>query len=127
MILCDTNILIEFYKGQSNIISELRTIGQHQLTISTITQAELYFGAINKEELKKIKYHTSLLDIIPLGNDVSHKFITLMEKYSLSHKLSIPDSLIAATAIIHQLELYTLNTKDFRFISELTMYNHATY
>ena len=126
MILCDTNILIEFYKGKSNIVSELRTIEQHQLAISIITQAELYFGAINKEELKKIKYNISLLNIIPLDNDVSHEFITLMEKYSLSHKPSIPDSLIAATAIIHQLELYTLNTKDFRFISELTMYEPVT-
>ena len=126
MILCDTNILIEFYKGNSNIVSELRTIGQRQLAVSTITQAELYFGAINKDELKKIKHHISLLEIIPVGNDISRKFITLMEKYSLSHKPSIPDSLIAATAIIHQLELYTLNTKDFRFISELTMYKPVT-
>ena len=57
MILCDTNILIEFYKGKPNIVSELRTIGQQQLAVSTITQAELYFGAINKEELEKIKHH----------------------------------------------------------------------
>ena len=45
-----------------------------------------------------------------------------MEAYSLSHKLSVPDALIAATAIVHDVELYTLNVKDFRFISNLRLY-----
>jgi predicted nucleic acid-binding protein len=30
--------------------------------------------------------------------------------------------LIAATAITHELELYTLNIKDFKFIPELNVY-----
>jgi len=37
MILCDTNILIEFYKNNPNIIAELRNIGLNELAISTIT------------------------------------------------------------------------------------------
>lgn len=49
-------------------------------------------------------------------------FLQLMEGYSLSHKLSLPDALIAATALVHDLELYTLNSKDFRFISTLKRY-----
>ena len=31
MILCDTNILIEFYKNNSQVISELRDIRLNQL------------------------------------------------------------------------------------------------
>ncbi len=127
MILCDTNILIEFYKNKPNIIGELRNIGQRNLAISAITQAELYFGAINKTELQKIRQHLSLLNLIPLNNEVSREFIILMEKYSLSHKLSIPDALIASTAIALQKELYTLNTRDFRFISGLRLYHTVTY
>ncbi len=34
MILCDTNILIEFYKNNSQVISELRYIGLNQLAVS---------------------------------------------------------------------------------------------
>jgi tRNA(fMet)-specific endonuclease VapC len=41
----------------------------------------------------------------------------------LSHKLSIPDALIAATALAHEAALYTLNVKDFYFISKLTLYS----
>ena len=33
-----------------------------------------------------------------------------MENYSLSHKLSIPHALIAATALVNQIDLYTLKT-----------------
>ena len=52
MILCDTNILIEFYKNNPQIVQELRQIGEKRLAISPVTQAELYFGALNKPDLK---------------------------------------------------------------------------
>ena len=122
MILCDTSIIIEFYKNNSQVISELSFLGINQLAISSITQAELYYGAINNVELKKIKTHLKLLHIIPLYVMISTQFITLMENYSLSHKLSIPDALIAATALVHQIDLYTLNVKDFRFIKSLILH-----
>jgi tRNA(fMet)-specific endonuclease VapC len=54
MILCDTNIFIEFYKGNSTIIQELGKIGVAQLAISIVTQAELYYGALNKAELLRL-------------------------------------------------------------------------
>lgn len=122
MILCDTNILIEFYKNNPSIIQELRKIGQNQIAISAITQGELYFGALNKNELRTIKRHLATLHLIPIDNAISQKFLELMEAYTLSHKLSIPDALIAATALIHQLELYTLNLKDFRYIPGLKLH-----
>lgn len=127
MILCDTNILIEFFKRNPKISQELHQIGPAQIAISAITRAELYFGAINKRELSTIKRHLSTLTNFPISPSVSNRFIILMEAYSLSHKLSLPDALIAATAIEHQLALYTLNLKDFRFISNLTIYQPLTY
>ena len=127
MILCDTNIIVEFYKNTSEIIEELRHIGQQQLAISAITHAELYFGAINKTELKKIKQHLKLLNLIPLDDAISKEFLGLMERYSLSHKLTIPDALIASTALIYREKLYTLNVKDFRFVSGLMLYQPVTY
>lgn len=122
MILCDTNILIEFYKNNANVTKELKRIGQSKIAISAITRAELYFGAINKMELRKIKQHLSLIHVISLDSKISENFIELMEDYSLSHKLAIPDALIAATALAHQIELYTLNIRDFHFISGLSLY-----
>ena len=126
MILCDTNILVEFYKNTPEVINQLHYIGLSNLAISVITQAELYFGAINKPELNKIKNHLALLHTFPLDVKVSNQFIQLMEIYSLSHKLSIPDALIASTALVNQVELYTLNRQDFRFITGLKLYELVT-
>ena len=123
MILCDTNILIEFYKNTQQVVQELRRIGQDQLAVSTVTQAELYFGALNKAELQKIKQHLSLLHQLHIDVRISAQFLQLMETYSLSHKLSIPDAMIAATAMVHGLNLYTLNKKDFQFISGLSLHS----
>ena len=98
MILCNTNILVEFYKNVPEILQELHHIGQDELAISIITRAELYFGAINKAELQKIKRYPAVLNTVPLDITISNQFIHLIETYSLSHKLSIPDALIASTA-----------------------------
>lgn len=122
MILCDTNILVEFYKNNPTVINELRKIGINQIAISIITQAELYYGAINKVEFARIQKHLNLLNNIPIDEQISDQFIQLMSRYSLSHKLAIPDALIAATALVHDMSLYTLNLKDFRFLEGLKLY-----
>ena len=122
MILCDTNILIEFYKNNGIVTQTLHKIGPTQLAISVVTQAELYFGALNKVELQKIKRHLSALHRFPIEEAISTKFLELMETYALSHKLSLPDALIAATALVNDVELYTLNVKDFRYMPDLKLY-----
>ena len=93
-----------------------------QIAISAVTRAELYYGAINKTELIQIQKQLNLFQNFPIDQDISSQFIQLMAQYSLSHKLAIPDALIAATALVHNLNLYTLNTKDFRFIENLTLH-----
>jgi predicted nucleic acid-binding protein len=45
--------------------------------------------------------------------------VELIKTYSKSHNLNLPDALIAATAIIKQMPLITLNLKDFKYIDEL--------
>jgi len=127
MIVCDTNILIEFYKKTPNIVQELQSIGYTNVAISAMTQAELYFGALDKAELRHIKTHLSLLTVLPVTSSISGRFLELMETYCLSHKLSLPDALIAATSLLHQYELYTLNRKDFRFITGISLYQPVTY
>jgi predicted nucleic acid-binding protein len=123
VILCDTNILIEFYKGCADVTETLSGVGVSNLAISVITVGELYFGARDKRELKSLRENLSLLQQIPINEEISKLHLGLLEKYSLSHRLSIPDSLIAATALHYSISLYTLNTKDFRYISGLILYS----
>jgi len=77
---------------------------------------------LNKTELRQIKNQLAALHHFPLTETISYTFLDLMESYALSHKISVPDALIAATALANNVELYTLNLKDFRFISNLNLY-----
>lgn len=122
MILCDTNILIEFYKNNDEVIHALREIGLSDLAVSTITVGELYFGARDRRELLKMKKHLANLRQIPIDEETSILTLSLLETYALSHRLNLPDALIAATALRHNLNLYTLNIKDFRYIEGLSLH-----
>jgi tRNA(fMet)-specific endonuclease VapC len=122
IVLCDTNIIIELYKGNNEIITKLKEIEQQNIAISIITAGELLYGALNKNELAKITRDVQHLHNFDIDSNISSTFLKLMNNYSLSHKLSLPDAFIAATALYHNLELFTLNVKDFKFIKGLKLY-----
>jgi len=123
MILCDTDVIIEFYKDNTLVANKLHQITVEKIAISSVTAAELIYGSLNKSELIKICNDIESLNVIPLGEQVNKKFLSLLKDYSLSHKLKIPDCLIAATAIVHNFELFTLNNKDFIFIKDLKLFD----
>lgn len=123
MILCDTNILIEIYRDNAQIIETVKQIGQGNIAISDVTCAELLYGARNKKELKAIRKDLNKLTVLPIQSSISKLAVELVEKHALSHKLSLPDALIASTAIIHSVELYTLNLKDFRFLEDVSLFD----
>ncbi len=122
MILCDTNIFIEIYRDNSDIIKAVKSIGQHNIAVSDVTCAELLYGARNKKELQAIRKDLNKLTVLSIETSISTLAVELVGKYALSHKLSLPDALIASTAIIHNTELYTLNIKDFKFLDGLSLF-----
>jgi hypothetical protein len=101
----------------------LKHIGFKNISLSAVTLMELYFGALNKRELTKIKSQLLNLEVIDLDKEISMTATSLIEKYAKSHGLQIPDALIAATSICNRIELLTLNIKDFWFIEGITLYS----
>jgi predicted nucleic acid-binding protein len=122
MVLCDTNIFIEIYRQNVSVRAVLEKIGYDNIVVSDVTRAELYYGAINKTELSKIRKDLNMIPVLHVDPSISKMAVSLVEQYCLSHKLDWEDALIAATAILHQIELYTLNVKDFIFISDIKLY-----
>jgi predicted nucleic acid-binding protein len=61
-------------------------------------------------------------DILHLNEGISQMAVKLIEGYSKSHGLKIPDALIGATALYFGIKLFTYNGKDFRFIKDLRLY-----
>ncbi|MCD6272090.1 MAG: type II toxin-antitoxin system VapC family toxin [Deltaproteobacteria bacterium] len=121
MILCDNNVIIEILKGNEKTIKIIESIGLENIAISSVTVMELYFGALNKRELSKIKKHLKALNIVHFDNDISELAVSMIESYSKSHGLQIPDAIIAATALSFEMKLFTLNLKDFKYIDGLNL------
>ncbi len=119
-VVLDTNILIEILKGNEDIVSFVQNL-KAQLFISTISKMELFYGARDKKELKKIEDFTNLFHILEINEHISKYSTNLIKQYSKSHNLNIPDALIASTCIFHKTALYTLNLKDFRYMEGLNL------
>jgi tRNA(fMet)-specific endonuclease VapC len=122
IVLCDTSILVEVLNQNTTIIAHLQAIQEENIAINPIIKAELLVGAKNKEEFLLLKNALRKYQYYLLDKAVSKKFDELIASYALSHRLKSPDALIASTAIINSLPLYTLNVADFVFIEELELY-----
>ena len=126
MVLCDTDIFVEALKNNKSVTGLLRHIGFQNIALSAITLMELYFGALNKRELAKIKSRMQRLEVVNLDNEITGTAINMIEKYSKSHGLHIPDALIASTAICSGMELLTYNVKDFKFIKGIKLFSEES-
>ncbi len=104
------------FNGRQETIDQLQEIGLEQIVLSAITIMELYQGMGNKTELVQMKRKIRYYDVVEIDSPTSALATELMEKFKLSHGLQIPDAIIGASAVIHQIPLYTYNTKDFNFI-----------
>lgn len=126
MILLDTNVVIEIMKDRRDSVELVNSIGLSNISISAITEMELYYGAFNKKEQLKIKESIHAFNIIALNENITAIATDLIVMYSKSHGLNIPDALIAATAIHEAIPLLTYNTKDFQAIKQLVFFKRKS-
>ncbi|NJL13776.1 MAG: type II toxin-antitoxin system VapC family toxin [Microscillaceae bacterium] len=119
--MCDTGIFIQLFRGDEQIRQNLQTIGSENLALSVITQGEIYFG-MPKREAQRTCELLAMFKTYHLDRQTSVKFKELITEHS-DRQLALPDALIAATALVNSLELYTLNTQDFIIIEDLKLYN----
>lgn len=126
-IICDTDVMIDYWdkakpRHASTKATLEKSIELDNVVLSAITKMELMLGAINKTDMAVITKKLDRFNIALINNNITLQSFDLLETYRLSHGLTLPDSIIAATALIADLELFTFNKKDFRFISQLKLY-----
>ena len=118
-ILVDSCIFIDIFRGNRQLYQDLL---KQKVFLNSIVYMELIQGSRDKIELKRIIKFLKDFKIIPINQKISKKSMELMKTYSISHGLLIPDALIAATAIIKNLPLWTFNRRDFQFIDHLILF-----
>jgi|SRR6185503_757722 len=105
--LIDTNIIIDFQtrsipkKGQDYVASAIDL----KFVISFVSYIEVLGYKNVSEEMENF---VSLAEVIELNKSIIDQTILLRKKY----KIKLPDALIAATAMVHNLVLLSHNTKD---------------
>jgi len=126
-IVCDTDVMIDYWNLSSERHALTKSIlenkiGLNNIVISAITKMELLMGANNKSEESTINKKLNRFNVALINNDITTEAILLFETYRLSHGLSIPDCFIGSTAKIMNLELFTYNLKDYKFMSKLKLF-----
>ena len=120
-VVVDTDILIDFFRGVESSKSFFRDILSHRISafISVVTEAELLSGEECNDMDKKIKIEALLgfLNKVDVDSYLAQKSGYLRRTY----KISIPDAIIAATALKLNTVLYTRNLKDFNKIQGLNV------
>ncbi len=126
-VICDTDVLIEFFDEKkarhSKTTATINEIGIDNILISAISKMELIKGTLHKEHSQQVAKKLKRLDTILLSPEITIRTIDLLNTYHLSHRLAIPDALIAATSLETGLKLFTYNVRDFKFIKGLNLYS----
>ena len=117
-ILIDTNIAIGYIGNRlsAEAMDKLDKIFNTEYHISVINKIELLvYPNLNKNEEEKFNLLINNSIIHTIDNKTIEKTITIRQ----THKIKLPDALIAATCLVNGLSILTLNMRDFDTIEGL--------
>ena len=116
MILLDSNIVI--YAAEPEYKKLRKWLRNRSIAISELTKLEvLGYHRIAEDELQWFTGFFDNVESIPISTDIIEAGIPIRRLY----KMTLGDCVIAATALIHNLELCTNNQKDFEKVEKLRM------
>lgn len=113
-ILIDTDILIAVLRGIEPLTRQLeeRQRRADRLCFSPVTAAELWQGSRPAEE-GLIQRLLNQMECLPIEEATGRLAGILLQRYRRSHAVSLPDAMIAATAVLHRCSLWTLNRRHY--------------
>lgn len=118
MKLLDSNIIIYSYQPNFSYLKPL--VIDPENAVSAISQLEILgFHSISINEETYCDYVFRILQTFPIDHAVLSKAIELRKIY----KMKLGDSIIAATALLWNIEVYTRNLNDFIKIPNLIVIN----
>ena len=118
IVLADTNVISEFVKKtpDAQVMRWLQSVDL--LAISAVTLEEANFGLAWQPNTRKLALFNALVQrlhaVYPITAAIAQRCGVLRGQFQAQGiTRSVPDMLIAATAIEHQLVLATRNVRDF--------------
>ena len=121
-LLVDTSVIIDFLRIKDKEKTLLYKLSNNDLYASMVTHTELYSGVSvweKKEAKEELEELFSGITLLPLTAEISQEAGRIKAQ---NHDISILDCIIAATALHHDLNLVTLNKKDFEKIKGIYLW-----
>ena len=122
-LVIDTGVFIEFLRAKDKTQTLLFRISPTSgLFISGVTYFELLTGATTPEKKKDIELLTEDLIILPFTEEVASKAADVYHQLRKDNKMiEFRDIFIAATCLVNDADILTLNRKHFERVSGLTV------
>lgn len=119
--LIDTNVVIGYLDGKidSDGMSFMHPIIDTTPNISIINKIEILRFNTSENDYKMLLSFVEASNVLNLTEDIIQTTISICKLT----KIKLPDAIIAATALAHNLILITRNTADFKKIETLELYN----
>ena len=127
-LLIDTSIIIEHLRKQNRERSILYGIvDQYELAVSTMVEFELFIGATSEPKQQDVDKILAWCTTLPLTTIVAQTAATIYNDLKRTNQLiEIRDILIGATAVVHEMQLMTLNSKHFERIKSVQIISAPT-
>lgn len=117
-LLLDSDVLIDYLRQRPLAVAYLRALPTVPL-LSVVVVAELFSGVRDGQERTQLEAFIRASRIVPVDEQIAIQAGLLRRQYRLSHRPELPDMLIAATALMHNATLVTLNSKHFSMLSDV--------
>jgi predicted nucleic acid-binding protein len=114
-VLIDSDILIEVARARdSSILNKWDALSQGSTVLfcSPVTVAELWHGARPQED-RILQALFAAVQSIPIDAEIGQRAGVFLRQYARSHGVELGDALVAATACLHDLQLWTRNRRHY--------------
>ncbi len=113
-ILLDSDVIIAWLRGYQPVSDAVLNLLQsgHNLLWTPVSIAEIFAGA-RKNEVTRLEALFQILETLPISESIGKKAGHYLQKYSKSHGVELGDALIAASASMTSLSLWTINKRHY--------------
>jgi predicted nucleic acid-binding protein len=119
--LADTSVLVDYLRGVDRARRVLRGALERGEVVSAswLTRIELSIG-LRRDERRRTDALIAALRWLPVDATISEEADSLARRYAARHsEIDAVDYCIAATARLHNLDLWTLNVRHFPMFPKL--------
>ena len=118
-LLIDTDVFVDYLMGEPRAREFFEQLPEGIFYYSALTKLELLSASVCADA--QVRNSTTALLSLGKRVEIDDQITSLAAEEKRKHNLSLPDSIMAATALHLKTELVTRNISEFKKIKELMM------